>query len=172
MRYWSNLFTYDTWMRRHPRQASWAANRHKTAAELGPGDTVIAYVAKIGWTGAYRTSSSAELDASGSFGDEYPLLADIEPIVELEPEDALTIADLPGDAPLRRRPGADLPQPGTEQRQRAVRRTRRLPGQHPHQLGAGALQPSLDAQANRACTPSAQAGQFAGTCQQPRRRHG
>jgi hypothetical protein len=108
VRYWSNLFTYDTWTRRHPRKASWAANRHKTAAELTPGDTVIAYIAKIGWTGAYRTTSTAELDPSGPFGDEYPLLADIEPIVELEPEHALTIADLPDDAPLRRWSGGPI----------------------------------------------------------------
>jgi hypothetical protein len=59
MRYWSNLFTYDTWSRRDPRRASWAANRHKTAAELRPGDIVIAYVARIGWTGVYRATSRA-----------------------------------------------------------------------------------------------------------------
>ncbi len=108
VRYWSNLFTYDTWTRRHPRKASWAANRHKTATELAPGDTVIAYIARIGWTGAYRTTSTTELNASGPFGDEYPLLADIEPIAELEPEEALTIADLPDDAPLRRWPGGPI----------------------------------------------------------------
>jgi hypothetical protein len=88
--------------------ASWAANRYKTASELAPGDAVIAYVAKIGWTGAYRTTSAAQLDPSGPFGEEYPLLADIEPIVELEPDDALTIADLPDDAPLRRWPGGPI----------------------------------------------------------------
>jgi hypothetical protein len=108
LRYWSNLFTYDTWNRRHPRKASWAANRHKTASELAPGDTVIAYVAKIGWTGAYRATSTAQLDFSGPFGDDYPLLADLEPIVEIDLEAALTIADLPDDAPLRRWKGGPI----------------------------------------------------------------
>jgi hypothetical protein len=108
MRYWSNLFTYDTWRRRDPRRASWGANRHKTAAELRPGDIVIAYVARIGWTGVYRATSRAELEPSGPFGDEYPLLADIERIVEVPLEGALTIADLPDDAPLRRWPAGPI----------------------------------------------------------------
>ena len=156
MRYWNNLFTYETWTRRHPRKASWAANRHKTAAELTLGNIVIAYIAKIGWTGTYRTTSTAELDPSGPLGEEYPLLADIEPIVELEPEEALTIADLPDDAPLRRWPGGH---PGPPRLRRGIGDPRYAVAELWFGIGRIALpgpvcgRPSMDSRPMRRLTP-------------------
>lgn len=92
VRYWSNLFTCDMWTRRHPCKASWAATHHKTAAERSPGDVVIAQHRQDRMDRCVSHGIVRGVGPFGPFGDDYPLLADIEPIVELEPTEAMTIA--------------------------------------------------------------------------------
>ena len=107
VRYWINLFTAQTWhtSREDARTAAWFESRNrKLTRELKPGDLIICYVARIGFTSVLRATGEAETVADGPFGDAFPVTVPAETIFEVALHEAMPLARLTDALGLQRTP--------------------------------------------------------------------
>lgn len=112
MTVWTGTYDYGTFEARHGGITCWASNRRRLVDDLGPGDLVVPYVARIGWVGIWRVTSTARRDASGSpFGDQYPIVAEVTEDLTLPLESAMRPADIPRPSILRQDDGLGAPLP-------------------------------------------------------------
>lgn len=96
MNYWTCTFDYGTWQARDPGFASWEVKRRSLIGRVEPGDTVVCYIAKVGWVGLLRVVEPARHDPDASpFGEDYPIVAPVETILTLSPEQAMPARALP-----------------------------------------------------------------------------
>lgn len=102
MTVWTCTFDYGTYQRRQPGLGSWADKRRRLLEELVPGDIVVPYIARVGWVGVWPARTRARRDPDRSpFGDDYPIVAEIDEPLTLPVEQAMTPKDLPKPSPLR-----------------------------------------------------------------------
>lgn len=101
-RYWTNLFTHDTWsIRGDGLRGYWAESNRKLQREMRPGDIIFAYIAGgVGWVGAWQVLEPPAHDPDSPYGDDFPISAPVDPIVQLEPATAMRYEDVPADGPI------------------------------------------------------------------------
>lgn len=100
MNYWIDLFTGKTWeeFRKHGSKTTGFRQRMKSFQKrVQPGDIFLCYLTGVmRWVGALKNKGTSDDKTRIWSVDEFPVRFDVEPLVELEPENGIPMNFLAG----------------------------------------------------------------------------
>lgn len=100
MNYWIDLFTGKTWeeFRKHGSKTTGFRQRMKSFQKrVQPGDIFLCYLTgAMRWVGALKNKGTSDDKTRIWSVDEFPVRFDVEPLVELEPENGIPMNFLAG----------------------------------------------------------------------------
>jgi len=98
--YWIDLFTGKTWeeFRKHGSKTTGFRQRMKSFQKrVQPGDIFLCYLTGVmRWVGALKNKGTSDDKTRIWSADEFPVRFDVEPLVELEPENGIPMNFLAG----------------------------------------------------------------------------
>jgi len=100
MNYWLDLFTGTTWKEFRDAGASvsgFSANRRRVAERLEKGDVLLCYLTGVmRWIGALEVGNKSASTHRIWKDQEFPVRFEVKPLIMLEPEHGVPMADLQG----------------------------------------------------------------------------